>query len=517
MATALTNFMITKRVGEAAESADDQRAGHAGRNPRTGWNGHVGRGERTARDEAAGQGVGGTGRAPGRGGGAQLLVLALGFVMASLDTGIMNVASNDLRARLGLSMSGLTWVVDGYVLAFAALLLLAGSLAKRYGARRVYLVGLALFTAASLLGAVAPNGGVLVAARFTQGVGAALFMPSSLSLLMHAFPEPARRAKVLGIWSAIVSTSVGLAPSIGGLLVGTLGWRSIFLVNLPIGLLGLLLTRRVVAAVPGRGSTLGGAGHALGLLALGALSFALIEGPGEGWSAPPVLGAAALAAVAATGFVLRERAVRSPILPVSLFADSRFSAANAVGFLFNFAFYGVLFVLGLFLQTARGADPVTAGLQMLPAVLVIPLGNLLYARFGARIGNRAALTASLAVSAAGYVLLVVLLAPGLPYWVLALILAAANVGSGVASPAMTGVLMEAAGREHADIGSATLNANRQVGSLVGIAGMGAVLTGAGGGYQGAGYAFGLTALALAAAAGIAWLGTGGRGRGGAGA
>ncbi|MFJ9850032.1 MFS transporter [Streptomyces sp. NPDC101150] len=439
-------------------------------------------------------------------GGLQLLVLALGFVMASLDTGIMNVAANDLRAHLGLTMSGLTWVVDGYVLAFASLLLLAGSLAKRFGARRIYLIGLAAFTAASLLGAAAPNGAALVAARFAQGVGAALFMPSSLSLLMNAFPEPARRAKILGIWTAIVSTSIGLAPSIGGLLVGTLGWRSIFLVNLPIGIVALVLTPRVIAAVPARGSALGGSGHVLGLLALGSLSYGLIEGPDKGWSSPWVLGAFAVTTLAGAGFAVRERAARTPILPVSLFADGRFAAANVIGFLFNFAFYGALFVLGLFLQTARGAGPVTAGLQMLPAVLIIPLGNMLYARFGLRIGNRTALTASLAVSAAGYAVLFLILTPGLPYWVIAVLLAVSNVGSGIASPAMTGVLMAAAGSEHADIGSATMNANRQIGSLVGIAGMGAALTAAGGGYPGATLAFALTTGALAAAAVVGWLG-----------
>ncbi|MGY5124617.1 MFS transporter [Streptomyces nigrescens] len=193
-------------------------------------------------------------------------------------------------------------------------------------------------------------------------------------------------------------------------------------------------------------------------------------------------------------------------MPVSLFADRSFAAANVVGFLVNFAFCGVLFVLGLFLQTARGAGPVTAGLQMLPAVLVLPFGNMLYARFGLRTGNRTALTASLALSAAGYVLLFLTAAPGLPYWVRAVVLAVANLGSGVSSPAMTGVLMAAAGREHADIGSATLNANRQIGSLVGIAGMGAVLTGAGGGYQGAAYAFALTAGAPAVAAVVGRMG-----------
>ncbi|SHL16363.1 MFS transporter [Streptomyces yunnanensis] len=444
------------------------------------------------------------------GGAAQLVVLALGFVMASLDTGIMNVAAHDLQARLGLTMSGLTWVVDGYVLAFAALLLLAGSLAKRFGARRIYLVGLAVFTAASLLGAAAPGGGALVAARFAQGAGAALFMPSSLSLLMNAFPEPARRAKVLGIWTAIVSTSVALAPTVGGLLVGTLGWRSIFLVNLPIGIAGLLLTRRVIAAVPGTGAPLSGTGHVLGLLALGSLSYALIEGPAAGWAAPGVLAAFVVTVLAAAGFVVRERTARTPVLPVTLFADSRFSAANAVGFLFNFAFYGALFVLGLFLQTGRGADAVTAGLQMLPAVLVIPIGNVLYTRIAPRTGNRAALAVPLALSAAGYLLLFLILSPTLPYGVIAVVLAVTNIGSGISSPAMTGVLMEAAGREHADIGSATLNANRQVGSLVGIAGMGAILTGTGDAYQGTGYAFALTAVALVAAAVVGWLGVRGR-------
>ncbi|MEH6379315.1 MFS transporter, partial [Streptomyces sp. KLMMK] len=165
-----------------------------------------------------------------------ILTLALGFVLASLDVTIINIAGPSLRTGLGLSLSGLTWVVSGYVLAFAALLLLAGSLAGRYGARRTYLAGLALFTAASLLAAVAPGAGVLIAGRILQGAGAALFMPSSLTLLLAAFPGTRERARVLGLWSAIVSVAAGLGPAVGGLLVGTFGWRSVFLINLPLGL-----------------------------------------------------------------------------------------------------------------------------------------------------------------------------------------------------------------------------------------------------------------------------------------
>ncbi|KUJ64731.1 MFS transporter [Streptomyces albus subsp. albus] len=426
--------------------------------------------------------------------------------MATLDVTIVNVAGAKLRSGLDISLSGLTWVVDGYVLVFASLLLLAGSLARRFGARRIYLTGLALFTAASLLCAAAPTAGVLVAGRLLQGAGAALFMPSSLTLLLNAFPDERQRSRILGLWSAIVSTAAGLGPAIGGALVGGLGWRSIFLINLPIGIAGLLLARAVVAPVAGRPAPLGAAGHALGLVTLVALSFALIEGPETGWGSAQVLAAFALALLAGAAFAVRERTAKVRVLPGALFADRAFSTANAVGFLFNIGCYGGMFMLGLFLQNARGADPMTAGLQLLPTQLVFLLGNILYARWGHRFGNRRALTASLLWSAAGTLALAFTVSPEMPYWVLALVLGAANTGLGIGSPAMTGALMTAAGREHADIASATLNANRQIGTLVGIAVMGAVLAAGGGWYAGAAASFGLTGAAYTAAALIAWFG-----------
>ncbi|WFB07271.1 MFS transporter [Streptomyces sp. LX-29] len=438
--------------------------------------------------------------------GPQLLALALGFVMATLDVTIMNVAGAELRDGLGLSLSGLTWVVDGYVLAFASLLLLAGSLAARLGARRVYLVGLGLFTAASLLCAAAPGAWALVVGRLLQGAGAALFMPSSLTLLLASFPDERRRTRVLGLWSAIVSTAAGLGPALGGLLVGGLGWRSIFLINIPVGVVGLLLARRVIAPVAGRPGPLGAAGHALGLLALGALSYGLIEGPEKGWEAVEVLTAFAVALAAGAAFVLRERTAAVRVLPGALFADPRFSAANAIGFLFNLGAYGGMFMLGLFLQNARGADPIEAGLQLLPTQLVFLVGNILYARWGHRVSHRAALVGSLLYAAVGPLALALTVSPETPYWVLAVLLSLFNTGLGIASPAMTGALMTAAGRAHADIASATLNANRQVGSLVGIAVMGAVIAGAGGWYAGATASFALTATAYLAAALLAWWG-----------
>ncbi|TGB14182.1 MFS transporter [Streptomyces palmae] len=425
--------------------------------------------------------------------------------MATLDVTIVNVAGAKLRSGLDLSLSGLTWVVDGYVLVFASLLLLAGSLARRFGARRIYLAGLALFTAASLACAAAPTAAVLVAGRLLQGAGAALFMPSSLTLLLNAFPDERQRARVLGLWSAIVSTAAGLGPAVGGLLVGGLGWRSIFLINLPIGVAGLLLARAVIAPVAGRPAPLGAGGHVLGLLTLAALSFALIEGPETGWASTRVLAAFALALPAGAAFAIRERTAPVRILPGELFADRDFSSANAIGFLFNGGCYGAMFMLGLFLQNARGADPMTAGLQLLPTQLVFLLGNMLYARWGHRFGNRLALTAALLWAATGTLALALTVSPGMPYWVLAVVLGAANTGLGIGSPAMTSALMTAAGKEHADIAGATLNANRQIGTLVGVAVMGAVLA-SGGWYHGAAAAFGITAGTYAAAALLAWFG-----------
>ncbi|MGW2599828.1 MFS transporter [Streptomyces klenkii] len=438
--------------------------------------------------------------------GLTLLTLALGFVLASLDVTVMNVAGSSLREALGLSLSGLTWVVSGYVLAFASLLLLAGSLAARYGARGVYLAGLALFTAASLLCAVAPGAGVLVAGRVLQGAGAALFMPGSLALLYAAFPGSRERARALGLWSAIVSVAAGLGPAVGGLLVSTLGWRSIFVINLPLGLLGLVLARRFTASVAGRPGALAVPGHALGLLALAALSYGLVEGPDLGWTAPRVLVALAVAVLAGAAFVLRERRAEARVLPRGLFSDARFPAANAISFLFTFGLFGELFMLGLFLQNARGASPVRAGLELLPVQAVWLLGNVLYARFGPRIGNRLILTVTLSAAATGTLILALTVSPGMPYWQLATVLAVLNVGIGMAAPALTGATMESAAAEHSGVAGAALNANRQVGALVGVAAMSAVLAATDGWYAGAAVSFGLTAGAFAAGGLVAWLG-----------
>ena len=424
-------------------------------------------------------------------GGLQLLALAAGFVMAAVDATVVNVAGKTLEQRLHLGLSQLTWVVDGYTLTFAALLLLAGSLADRFGAKRLYLSGMALFVVASLACALAPSGGALVGARLVQGAGAALFMPSSLTLLTASFPDPARRARMVALWSAIVSGSMALGPLIGGVLVDTLGWRSIFLLNLPIGAVGLLLAARVVPALPGRPARFAWTGHALGVGMLALLCFTLIQGTELGWGSAPILAAAAGTLLLAVLFVRHVSGSDHPVLPASLFRTPAFTAANAIGFLVNAGVYGGSYLLGLFLQTARGASPLRAGIEMLPVTGVFVLGNLLFARIVGRTGVRGPLLTGLAVAAAAMLSLVTV-DPAMPYAVLATVLAVGNLGVGVAVPAMVAALVATAGPANANAGAATMNANRQVGTLVGVALTGIVLSAAHGHWYTAaavGYAF----------------------------
>ncbi|MBY0039521.1 MFS transporter [Bacillus cereus] len=432
-----------------------------------------------------------------------LVSLAMGFIMATLDVTVVNVAVADIQEKLQISLSSTTWIVDGYMLFFASLLLAGGSLANRYGAKNIYLIGLTIFVIASVLCALAPTGTILIVARSIQGVGAALFMPSSLSLLAISYPDANKRAKMFGIWSAIVSISSGLGPFVGGVLVNTFGWRSIFLINIPIGIIGLLMAYFIVTSSPGKKGNLNIFNHILGIITLAGLSFTLIEGPSLGWSSSSIIIALIVTIVTATLFISIERRVKDPIIPMKLFNNSSFSSANLVGFLINFALFGGIFMFGLFLQKAKGASPFIAGVELLPIMAVFVIGNLLFARLTTRLGVKIPMLVSITIAGMGSLLLMFSVSSA-PYWILAVIYAIANLGVGVAVPAMTATVMQAAGKEHANIAGATLNANRQVGALVGVAIMGVVLHEAHSWYNGATIAFLVMSIAYLVASFLTW-------------
>ncbi|UTY66886.1 MFS transporter [Bacillus velezensis] len=434
-----------------------------------------------------------------------LIVLALGFLMATLDVTVVNVAMADMKNTLSMSLSGVTWVVDGYILTFASLLLAGGALADRFGSKAIYILGLAVFVLASCLCAVSINGQMLIAGRLMQGIGAALFMPSSLSLLAASYPDERVRARIFGLWAALVSAASGLGPFIGGVLVQTAGWQSIFLINVPLGAAALISAYRILGRVPGKSSRVNLTGHLLGVAALGFLSFALIQGPSAGWLSPIILGAFAAALLAFVLFLLREISAETSILPASLYKNGRFSAAQIVGFLLNFALFGGMFMLSLFLQEVRGASSFIAGVELLPMMAVFVIGNMLFSRLANWFEAGQLMFMSMAASCIIALLLFVLVSPDFPYWQLAVLMSVMNLGTGITVPAMTTMIMQAAGQQHANIAGAALNANRQIGALVGVAVSGVIIHLSATWYAGAGFTFLMMGAAYSLAALLVWL------------
>jgi DHA2 family methylenomycin A resistance protein-like MFS transporter len=379
--------------------------------------------------------------------------------MAMLDVTVVNVALSEIQRDFDVRLASLVWVVDSYTLTFAALLLIGGSFADRLGARRVYVIGLALFMCASALCGAAGSDATLIAARLAQGGGAALFVPSSLSLLIESFEDRHVRAKVVGIWSAIVSVALASGPLVGGLLVHRFGWRGIFYVNLPVGLIGIALALVFLSPSPRKEHALDMPSHVLVMVALAALSFVLIEGPGFGWLSPVIIGAALLVPLALALTIFRERRTVTPVIPPGLARNGTFWALNAIGSCANVVVFGEIFVLSLFLQKVEGETALGAGIRMLPVMAVFAVANFWSGHLSARVGGRRLMLGGFAC--AGFAALVTtVLGARLPYGWLIVPIASVNAGIGFAVPAMTAAVMHEAGQRDANVGAAVLNANR---------------------------------------------------------
>jgi MFS transporter, DHA2 family, methylenomycin A resistance protein len=406
-----------------------------------------------------------------------LAVACLGFFMVILDATVVNVALPAVGRGLGGGTSDLQWVVDGYTLVLAALLLTAGSLGDRLGARGVFVAGLLVFALASGLCAAAPGLGALLAARVVQGIGAALTLPTALSLVAHAFPDPRERARAIGVWVGCGGVAVAAGPPLGGLLVDGLGWRSIFLVNVPIGLAGCATALRRAASPPrAAGRSVDLAGQVLGVVSLFALTFGVIEAGARGWGSPLVGASLGVAGVGAAAFLAVERRVPSPMLPPDILRAPGVLAATAVGALVNLSFYGEVFVFSLYFQQVRGDSALVTGAALLPLTAAIPFVAAASGRIAARRGPVLPLALGLAAGALGF--LGMLAAGENPaYGLLVPGFLATSLGSLVPAP-LTAVTVAAVPVDRSGLASGILNAGRQVGGALGVAIFGTLVGGA---------------------------------------
>jgi DHA2 family methylenomycin A resistance protein-like MFS transporter len=397
-----------------------------------------------------------------------LVAASLGFGVVQLDVTAVNIAVQPIGRTLGGGVAGGQWVVNAYTVTFAALILTAGALGDRLGARRLFAGGFVLFTLASVACGLAPGLGALIGARAVQGIGAAVLVPCSLALVAHAHPAPAARARAVGIWAAGASIALSAGPLLGGLLVQVAGWRTLFLINVPLGAAGLLITARWVPETPAsraRGVDL--PGQLAAVTALAALAGATILGGVAGFAAPAVLGLYGLALLGGVAFVVAETRSGTPMLPLVLFRRPVFAAASAIGLLVNVAFYGLIFVLGLYLQQVLGRSPLIAGLAFAPTTVAVGIANLLAARLG---GPRRAVVVGSTLLAAGCV--TVLAADAVVVG-----LAIAGFGLGLVVPAMTAALLGSVEPARSGVAAGTLNTARQAGSVLGVGLFGALAAG----------------------------------------
>jgi DHA2 family methylenomycin A resistance protein-like MFS transporter len=296
-----------------------------------------------------------------------LVAMSLGFAVVQLDVTVVNVALKTIGSSFGGGIAGLQWVVNAYTVVFASLILTSGALGDRLGAKRLFLGGFILFVVASMACGAAPSLGILIGARAVQGIGAAVLVPCSLALLDHAYPEPGSSAKAVGIWAGVAGVALASGPVIGGLLIASIGWRTIFFINLPLGLLGIWLTTRYATeSTQSRDRPLDLAGQTAAVIAVAALAAAMIEGGAIGWGNALVLAGFGIFVSAAACFLAIEARRTNPMLPLSFFRNRNFAAASVVGLLINLAFYGLIFVLSLYFQQIKKFTPLITGLAFMP-------------------------------------------------------------------------------------------------------------------------------------------------------
>jgi len=407
---------------------------------------------------------------------ATLLVLCLSLMVIGLDNTILNVAIPTLSRSLRASTSQLQWIVDSYTIVFAGLLLTAGSLGDRFGRYKTLTAGLVIFGAGSAASALATSANMLIATRAFMGIGGAFIMPATLSIITNVFTEPAERGKAIGIWAGVSALGIGFGPLAGGFLLSHFWWGSVFLINVPV-VIGALVLGFVLIPDSSDPSApkLDPLGALLSIVGLGALLYAIIEGPSYGWSSPQVLTGFALGVVVLGGFMAWELNYSSPMLDIRFFENPRFTAASGAITLTFFTLFGSLFLLTQYLQSVLGYSTLKAGAVLIPQALVLmvvaPSSNL----FVQRLGNKVVVAFGLSVVAVT-MLIFALLSATAPMWEVIATTCVLGLGMGNVMAPATDSIMGSLPREKAGVGSAVNDTTRQVGGAVGVAVLGSVLS-----------------------------------------
>jgi EmrB/QacA subfamily drug resistance transporter len=420
---------------------------------------------------------------------AVLAVLCLGLFMLLLDGTIVNIAIPHIQTYYQTSFSNIEWVMNAYILAFAVLLVTLGRFGDLWGRRKLFVSGMAIFTVGSLACGLAPSISLLIAFRALQGVGGAAMMPATLSIIAAVFP-PGKRGAAMGVWGGVSGLATAIGPTLGGIIVqyaawpaAADSWRWIFLVNIPIGVIGVILAVRIVpeSKNPTAVETLDLPGVGLVSAALFCLTFALVEGQNYGWSSATILGLFATAVVAFVLFYRREQRVSQPLIDFSLFRNSNFAAGNGAGFLLSAAMMGAFFMIPIFLQSVLGYSAIKAGLVMAPMSVVIIFAAPLAGSLSDRLGSKWIVALGMFLLAAGLAWMAGLLpgtgkiSPETSPADLVVPFVVSGIGIGLAIAPVTSAVMATAPRDRVGNASGVLSTTRQVGSLMGIAVLGAVL------------------------------------------
>ncbi len=404
-----------------------------------------------------------------------LVICCSSLFIVGLDSTIVNVALPSIGRDLHASVAGLQWTIDGYALVLASLLMLSGATADRIGRRRVFQIGLAIFTAGSGLCSLAPGLGWLIAFRMLQAIGGSMLNPVAMSIITNTFTDKTERALAIGVWGGAYGLSMALGPVAGGLLVDSVGWRGTFWVNIPVGLAAIALTARLVpesrAPRPRRADPVG---QGLIIVMLGALTYAIIEGPGLGWHSPVIMALFAVAGVALAVFVAYEARRAEPVLDPRFFRSAPFAGSVLTAISATAAIGGFLFLATLYLQDVRGMSALQAGLHMLPMATMMALGAVVSSRILARRGARLPmLAAGVGLAVGGVLLSRLTVSSGLPPLIVAFTVF--GIGGGVVNAPITYTAVSGMPVSQAGVASGIASTSRQIGQSLGVAITGSIL------------------------------------------